>query len=100
MNNYDLLKQILDASDEHTEPFAVDARIDIPNNEVVIRRTLGPLSPRTRVVRFAPLEVGHQIEYSEVSHGAPQPPTNETADTTHAMEVSRLVGRIWTHLKG
>jgi hypothetical protein len=99
MENFDLLQQILaHGKTDHAEEI-LDVKYHFPNNEVTISHSIGPIGPRTRIVTFAAVEGGHNVTYHEVTHGVPQMPIGSVTDTSNAVEVSRLIPRIWKHLR-
>lgn len=107
MDNYQLLQQILSGAENklsHTDELPDDLKInvwvDFGANEMTLTRTIGPLEPRSRTVKFAPISEGHQVEYGEVTHGMVQQPTLVPTDTSDAAEVENLVNQVWIHLRG
>lgn len=98
MNNFDLVRQILAGRTTDVEEITVNT--NFVTNAVRIQRTLGPIMPRTRIVTLTPKGEGHEVSYSEIAHGMPQEPTVTQVDTTSTADVTRLMSRIWTHLKG
>lgn len=108
MDNFTLLQQILARGVINLEQVVVNATVSYPNQTVRLTNTVGPISPRTRVVEFTPLwdkkawneQVGHQVMFWEVTHGVPQPADIATYDTTQTSGVESMCDKIWAHFKG
>ena len=107
MDNYQLLQQILVACEsrlvdttELPENMRLSVWVDFANFEMTLTHSIGPISPRSRSVKLTTVGGGHSVEYSEVTHGVPQPASEETVDTSYANNAAALIERILAHLRG
>lgn len=104
MSIFELLHLILQAGVQNDEHGSLQTSLNYDTGTVTLTQSIGPIEPRTRTVTISPDNVitatAAQVVYQEISHGTPQAPSEATSDLTNAVEVSRLIGRIWTHLKG
>lgn len=104
MSIFELLNLILQGGVQAHNDGLINASVNYETGKVLVTNTIGPLTPRTRIVQLEPDQMISAtkvtVTYQEVKHGIPQDPTSAVSDVTNAVEVSRLIGRIWRHLQG
>jgi hypothetical protein len=102
MTIFELLNLVLQAGVQEEQHGKVHVTLNYDAVEVVLTTSIGPIDPRTRVVTIKTDQMikatTANVAYHEVAHGVPQDPTSADSDLTNAVEVSRLIGRIWKHL--